>query len=59
MAKPVYRSIFDQNWIERELNILQPYGRIRLKLFGIEAKAQFTLSSITRKCVLGQEINLS
>lgn len=39
LAKPIYRSIFDQNWIDREINILQPYSKIRLKLFGIEAKA--------------------
>ena len=39
VAKPIYRSVFNQSWIERELNILQPYGRIRLKLFGIETKA--------------------
>ena len=39
VAKSIYRSIFNQSWIERELNILQPYGKIRLKLFGIETKA--------------------
>ena len=39
LAKSVYHSIFNQSWIDRELNILQPYGRIRLKLFGIETKA--------------------
>ena len=39
VAKSIYSSIFNYSWIERELNILQPYGRIRLKLFGIETKA--------------------
>ncbi|MDJ0633552.1 MAG: tetratricopeptide repeat protein [Xenococcaceae cyanobacterium MO_188.B29] len=39
LANPIYRSIFNQSWIDRELDILQPYGRIRLKIFGIETKA--------------------
>jgi tetratricopeptide (TPR) repeat protein len=33
------RYSFNQNWIEQQLISLQPYNKIRLKLFGLETKA--------------------
>ena len=47
IAKPIYRSIFNQNWIDRELTRLQPYSKIRLKLFGLETKASLPYQVLT------------
>ena len=39
IAKQKYARIFDRDWVERELARLQPYHQIRLKIFGLEGKA--------------------
>lgn len=39
LARPIYHSIFNQNWIERKLHTLQSSNRSRSKMFGIETKA--------------------
>ncbi len=36
VANPEYKSVFDQDWIEEELVSLQPYTKIRLRMFGLE-----------------------
>lgn len=33
------RHIFDRHWLEQQLTKLEPYSKIRLKLFGLETKA--------------------
>jgi tetratricopeptide (TPR) repeat protein len=39
IARPIYKTNFDRHWVEQELARLQPYGKIRLKLFGLETRA--------------------
>ena len=47
IAKSAYRSIYNQAWIDQELTRLQPYGKIRLKLFGLQAKASLPYQVLT------------
>ncbi len=39
VANSKYKSVFDQDWIEEELLSLQPYTKIRLRMFGLEKVA--------------------
>lgn len=39
IAQPQYLKNFNESWIEKELAKLQPYNQIRLKMFGIDQKA--------------------
>ncbi len=39
VANSKYKSVFDQDWIEEELVSLQPYTKIRLRMFGLEKVA--------------------
>ncbi|AFZ36213.1 Tetratricopeptide TPR_1 repeat-containing protein [Stanieria cyanosphaera PCC 7437] len=47
IAQSVYKSVLNLNWIEQELVRLQPYGQIRLKLFGLESKASLPYKVLT------------
>jgi tetratricopeptide (TPR) repeat protein len=47
IAKPDYKNILNLSWIEQELVSLQPYGQIRLKLFGLESKASLPYKVLT------------
>ncbi|BAU66036.1 hypothetical protein STA3757_34370 [Stanieria sp. NIES-3757] len=47
VAQSVYRSVLNLSWIEQELVRLQPYGQIRLKLFGLESKASHPYKILT------------
>lgn len=47
IAQSVYRSVLNLSWIEQELVRLQPYGQIRLKLFGLESKASHPYKVLT------------
>jgi tetratricopeptide (TPR) repeat protein len=47
IAQSVYRSVLNLGWIEQELVRLQPYGQIRLKLFGLESKASHPYKVLT------------
>ncbi len=39
VASSKYRKVFNQDWIEEELVFLQPYTKIRLRMFGLEKLA--------------------
>ena len=41
------RQIFDHNWIEQQLAKLEPYSKIRLKLFRLETKASLPYKVLT------------
>ena len=47
IARSHYHYLFDDNWIEQQLARLQPYGRIRLKLFGLETRASLPYKILT------------
>jgi hypothetical protein len=47
IAESIYQSVFDVNWVDRELARLQPYGKIRLKLFNLEEKASLPYKVLT------------
>ncbi|MGF1539592.1 MAG: tetratricopeptide repeat protein [Pleurocapsa sp.] len=47
VARAHYYTVFDDNWIEQQLARLQPYGKIRLKLFGLETKASLPYKVLT------------
>jgi hypothetical protein len=47
IADPIYQSVFDVNWVDRELARLQPYSKIRLKLFNLEEKASLPYKVLT------------
>jgi hypothetical protein len=47
IADPIYQSVFDVNWVDRELARLQPYSKIRLKLFNLEEKASLPYKLLT------------
>ncbi len=47
IARSHYQNIFDDNWIEQQLARLQPYSKIRLKLFGLETKASLPYKVLT------------
>jgi tetratricopeptide (TPR) repeat protein len=47
IAHSLYKTIFDRYWIEQELARLQPYGKIRLRLFGLETKASLPYRVLT------------
>ena len=41
------RHIFDRHWLEQPLTKLEPYSKIRLKLFGLETKASLPYKVLT------------
>jgi hypothetical protein len=47
IADPIYQSVFDAHWVERELARLQPYSKIRLRLFNLEEKASLPYNLLT------------
>ncbi len=47
VSRSHYYNVFDDNWIEQQLARLQPYGKIRLKLFGLETKASLPYKVLT------------
>ncbi len=47
VARSHYQNLFDDNWIEQQLARLQPYSKIRLKLFGLETKASLPYKVLT------------
>jgi hypothetical protein len=47
IADPMYQSVFDANWVDGELARLQPYSKIRLKLFNLEEKASLPYKVLT------------
>jgi hypothetical protein len=40
IAKANYLTVFNESWVEKELANLQPYNKIRLKMFNLDRKAE-------------------